>query len=65
MYSLDRACATAVKALAGGGLRMPSQQSVDATTRLGAMPGMFGMVSTLAWPALRRKPDRLDRSYQN
>jgi ribulose-5-phosphate 4-epimerase/fuculose-1-phosphate aldolase len=65
MYYLERACAIQVKALAGSGLHMPSQQSVDATTRLGAMPGMFGMVSTLAWPALRRKLDRLDRSYQH
>lgn len=65
MYYLERACAIQVKALAGSGLHMPSHHSVDATTRLGAMPGMFGMVSTLAWPALRRKLDRLDRGYQN
>jgi ribulose-5-phosphate 4-epimerase/fuculose-1-phosphate aldolase len=65
LYYLERACAIQVKALAGDGLHLPSQQSIDATYQLGKMPGAVTYLASLAWPALRRMLDREDRSYQN
>ena len=38
LYYLERACAIQVKALAGGGLHLPSQQSIDATISSGRCP---------------------------
>jgi ribulose-5-phosphate 4-epimerase/fuculose-1-phosphate aldolase len=61
LYYLERACAIQVKALAGGALRHPSPQSIDATTGLSAMT----YFAHVAWPALRRMLDRQDCSYQN
>jgi len=65
LYYLERACAIQVKALAGGGLHLPSQQSIDTTYQLGKMPGAVTYLASLAWPALRRMLDRGDRSYEN
>jgi len=56
LYYLERACAIQVKALAGGGLHLPSQQSIDTTYQLGKMPGAVTYLASLAWPALRRMP---------
>ncbi len=65
LYYLERACAIQVKAVTGGALHLPSQQSIDATYQLGTMPGAITYLASLAWPALRRMLDREDRSYQN
>jgi ribulose-5-phosphate 4-epimerase/fuculose-1-phosphate aldolase len=65
MYYLERACTIQVNALGGGTLHRPSAQSIDATVALGRMPRTFASIAELAWPALRRKLDRIDSSYQN
>jgi ribulose-5-phosphate 4-epimerase/fuculose-1-phosphate aldolase len=63
MYVLQRACEVQLLAQSGGGplvhvdprILAGVKANVDAVTR--------GMGSALSWPALRRKLDRLDRSY--
>jgi ribulose-5-phosphate 4-epimerase/fuculose-1-phosphate aldolase len=63
MYSLQRACETQLLAQSGGGplisvdprILAGVKANIDAVTR--------GMGPSIAWPALRRKLDRLDRSY--
>jgi ribulose-5-phosphate 4-epimerase/fuculose-1-phosphate aldolase len=65
MYYLERACAIQVGALAGGALHRPSAPSIEATVSLAKMPSLFASFATYAWPALRRKLDRIDTSYQN
>ncbi len=66
MYYFERACAVQVAALAAGAsLHQPSAQAIDATVKLGAEPDLFGGLAESAWPALRRRLDRIDASYQN
>jgi len=65
MYYLERACAIQVRALAGDALHRPSAQSIEATVNLGRSPGLFATFAKHAWPALRRKIDRIDASYQD
>ena len=60
LYYLERACAIQVKALAGGALRHPPHQSIDAIPS-----AAMGSLGALAWPALRRMLDRNDRTYQH
>src|SRR3569832_834074 len=65
MFYLERACSMQVRALAGGvSPNWPNQGVPDKTAMQGK--GAFnGMVGALAWPALRRKCDRVDPSYKN
>jgi ribulose-5-phosphate 4-epimerase/fuculose-1-phosphate aldolase len=65
MYYLERACAIQVGALAGGALHRPSAPSIEATVDLARMPWLFESFAKYAWPALRRKLDRIDASYQD
>ena len=65
MYYLERACAIQVAALAGGALHRPSAPSIKATVDLGRTPELFAVFAKYAWPALRRKLDRIDPGYQN
>jgi ribulose-5-phosphate 4-epimerase/fuculose-1-phosphate aldolase len=65
MYYLERACTIQVNALSAGTLHRPSAQSIEATVSLGRMPRTFASIAELAWPALRRKLDRIDAGYQN
>jgi ribulose-5-phosphate 4-epimerase/fuculose-1-phosphate aldolase len=65
MYYLERACSMQVRALGGGAeLNWPNQGVPEKTAMQGK--GAFeGLVGALAWPALRRKCDRVDPSYKN
>jgi ribulose-5-phosphate 4-epimerase/fuculose-1-phosphate aldolase len=63
MYFLERACATQVATLAGGGAL---HHASDAVIELVAKQAKYGagMIDALAWAPLIRKLDRLDPSYK-
>jgi len=63
MYLLERACATQVAALAGGGaLHFPSE-AVQAVVR--GQAGGLGQAARLAWDPLLRMLDKQDPSYKS
>ena len=65
MFFLERACSMQVRALAGGVQpNWPNQGVPEKTAGQGAM-AFNGLVGALAWPALRRKCDRVDPGYKN
>jgi ribulose-5-phosphate 4-epimerase/fuculose-1-phosphate aldolase len=65
MYYLERACSMQVRALGGGAApNWPNQGVPEKTAGQGAM-AFNGLMGALAWPALRRKCDRMDASYKN
>ncbi len=65
MYFLERACEAQCLALAGGPARLnhPPQGTPEKTAAQGR-DGLKLVGNMLAWPALRRKMDRLDPSYR-
>jgi ribulose-5-phosphate 4-epimerase/fuculose-1-phosphate aldolase len=65
MFFLERACSMQVRALAGGVAPNWPNQGVPKKTALQGQGAFTGMVGALAWPALRRKCDRVDPSYKN
>jgi ribulose-5-phosphate 4-epimerase/fuculose-1-phosphate aldolase len=65
MFYLERACSMQVRALAGGALPNWPNQGVPEKTAMQGKGAFNGMVGALAWPALRRKCDRVDPSYKN
>ena len=65
MFYLERSCSMQVRALAGGvKLNWPNQGVPEKTSGQGAY-AFEGVVSSLAWPALLRKLDRVDPSYKH
>ena len=64
LYFLERACEAQIHALAGGTqlVNHPPQGTPEKTKEQGAT-GLKMVGNLLAWPALRRKMDRLDPSY--
>jgi ribulose-5-phosphate 4-epimerase/fuculose-1-phosphate aldolase len=66
MYFLERACEAQIHALAGGTqlINHPPQGTPEKAAEQGAA-GLKVVGNLLAWPALRRKMDRVDPSYQN
>ena len=66
LYFLERACEAQIHALAGGTqlINHPPQGTPEKTRDQGAM-GLKMVGNMLAWPALRRKMDRIDPSYAN
>lgn len=65
IYYLERACSMQVRAMAGGArLNMPNQGVPEKTADQGGR-AFDGLIGQLAWPALRRKLDRIDPSYQH
>jgi len=65
MYYLERACSMQVRALSGNvAPNWPNQGVPEKTAGQGAM-AFNGLVGALAWPALRRKCDRVDPGYKN
>jgi ribulose-5-phosphate 4-epimerase/fuculose-1-phosphate aldolase len=66
MYFLERACEAQIHALAGGTqlINHPPQGTPEKAAEQGAT-GLKMVGNLLAWPALRRKMDRVDPSYQN
>jgi len=65
MFWLERACSMQVRALAGGATPNWPNQGVPEKTAGQGSNAFNGMVGMLAWPALRRKCDRVDPSYKN
>ncbi len=65
MFYLERACSMQVRALAGGVDPNWPNQGVPEKTAMQGKGAFNGMVGALAWPALRRKCDRVDPSYKN
>ena len=63
LYYLERACQAQVMALsAGDSISNPPQGSPELTAQQGAV-GLPLAANLLAWPALKRKAYRLDRSF--
>jgi ribulose-5-phosphate 4-epimerase/fuculose-1-phosphate aldolase len=65
MFFLERACSMQVRALAGGAATNWPNQGVPEKTASQGRQGFDGMMGAMAWPALRRKCDRVDPSYKN
>jgi len=65
MFYLERACSMQVRALGGGAAPNWPNQGVPEKTAILGQGAFDGMLSALAWPALRRKCDRVDPSYKN
>jgi ribulose-5-phosphate 4-epimerase/fuculose-1-phosphate aldolase len=65
IYYLERACSMQVRAIAGGAkLNAPNQGVPEKTA--GQSTTLFeGPLGAMSWPALRRKLDRVDPSYQH
>ena len=65
MYALERACSMQVRMLAGGGAIHPAPAGIADKVAATVKNPAFGprVINRLAWPALRRKLDRLDPSY--
>ena len=66
MYALERACSMQVRLMAGPGIHQPPPLMAQKVAGQIAVPE-FGaiVVNQLAWPALRRKLDRIDPSYKD
>ncbi len=64
LYYLERACEAQIHALAGGPglLNQPPQGTPEKTAEVGS-DGLMLVARKLAWPALRRRMDRLDPGY--
>jgi len=65
MYALERACETQVLAQAGGGALREVPAEILAGIRAQGAQVLQGLGGRLAWPALLRKLNRLDPSYQH
>jgi ribulose-5-phosphate 4-epimerase/fuculose-1-phosphate aldolase len=65
MFFLERACSMQVRALAGGVAPNWPNQGVPEKTASQGRGAFDGMMGAMAWPALRRKCDRVDPSYKN
>lgn len=65
IYYLERACSMQVRALSGGAKPNWPNQGVPEKTSAQGQGAFDGMLGALAWPALRRKLDRVDESYKH
>jgi len=65
MFFLERACSMQVRALAGGAATNWPNQGVPEKTASQGRGSFDGTMGAMAWPALRRKCDRVDPSYKN
>ncbi len=63
MYVLQRACETQLLAQSGGGPLVQVDPRILAGVKANVEAVTRGIGPGIAWPALRRKLDRLDRSY--
>jgi ribulose-5-phosphate 4-epimerase/fuculose-1-phosphate aldolase len=64
LYVLERACSMQVRAMAGGRLYQPSEDSVRTSREQGRMLMASGELDELAWPALLRMLDRKDPGFR-
>ncbi|MDJ0785701.1 MAG: class II aldolase/adducin family protein [Myxococcota bacterium] len=65
LYVLERACEAQIAALAGGTPLNPAPEGTAEKTAAIANAGLTAVGRALAWPALRRKLDRVDPSYRD
>src|SRR5271154_4392997 len=65
LYTFEAACMIHVRAQAGGGELVPIDPRILATAQQQAETVTAEAGGALAWPALLRKLDRIDRSYRN
>ena len=65
IYVLERACETQVAAQAGGGVLRQVPEPIVRGIRAQARQVTAGLGGKLAWPALLRRLNRLDPSYQH
>jgi ribulose-5-phosphate 4-epimerase/fuculose-1-phosphate aldolase len=65
MYTFESACTIQLRAQAGGGELVPIDPRIIATAQQQAQAVTASAGGALAWPALLRKLDRIDRSYRN
>ena len=65
LYTFEAACMIQVRAQAGGGELVPIDPRILATAQQQAETVTAEAGGALAWPALLRKLDRIDRSYRN
>ena len=65
IYHLEKAASMQVRALAGGTQIYPTNQGVAEKNGVLGHAIFDGPVSGLAWPALKRKLDRIDPSYKH
>jgi hypothetical protein len=65
LYTFEAACMIQVRAQAGGGELVAIDPRILATARRQAERVTAEAGGALAWPALLRKLDRIDRSYRN
>src|SRR5277367_1375674 len=65
LYTFEAACMIQVRAQAGGGELVPIDPRILATAQQQAETVTAEAGGVLAWPALLRKLDRIDRSYRN
>jgi ribulose-5-phosphate 4-epimerase/fuculose-1-phosphate aldolase len=63
MYVLQRACEAQIMAQSGGAPLVHVDQRILEGVKANIGVATRGMGPSIAWPALRRKLDRLDRSY--
>jgi ribulose-5-phosphate 4-epimerase/fuculose-1-phosphate aldolase len=65
LYTFEAACMIQVRAQAGGGELVPIDPRIIETAQRQAETVTHGAGGALAWPALLRKLDRIDRSYRS
>lgn len=65
IYYVEKAAAMQVRALAGGTEIYKTNQGVAEKTGMLGQAALGGPVSSLAWPALKRKLDRTDPGYKH
>lgn len=67
MYFLERACEAQVLMLAAGrdGLNEPPAEAVETVKAQARSPQSKMVVERVAWPALKRKLDRIDQGYRD
>ncbi len=65
LYTFERTCEIQIRAQAGGGRLTRIDPGIVATAMQQQRDVTRGSGGSLAWPALRRKLDRIDTSYQS
>jgi hypothetical protein len=65
MYLFESACTIQLRAQAASDELIPVDAKIVAGATLAAKQATRSMGSSLAWPGLLRKLDRVDRSYRD
>ena len=65
MYALETACQTQIMAQSSGGKLIQVPEPIVDGIQAQAEVVLKGLGGQLAWPGLKRKLDRVDRSYRD